>query len=393
MTKRQFEKRNARLFLLTASLALALLLIVIALTVTAVIFLFAHFRAEEAANAMGRQSLNFRVHYLDNDIFSENPIPPNTDFLMSFTDFIEIDNAFTANFSEIINIQYSYNAEERLVIRPFGDSGTVFEETLVLSESSGEIVADRLQFNANNNGLPGGSYVVYPKTHIETYFAFIEEQARIMAEENVVAQGLRGFSGELLIEFTYRIYAPEIGLNEIINYGYRIPLTNEIYSISTVGVSNFEWENSERGGDITLPIVAIYAVTFTASVFGLFYFIKLLGANPNKHQRKADWILKKYFQEIIIYDKPVNFTKYEPMVVQDFSELLKLAINLNKHIMCFRSEISTEFVVIVDDYACLYVIYYDGTIAERFRQQVRIFEENEEEIQLRKTYGSQSLLL
>jgi hypothetical protein len=378
MTKRQFEKRNARIFLSTALLALVLLLIVIGLVVMAVVYLFTHFRtSEEIATATGRQNLSFRVHYLDNNTFGENPISPHTNFLMSFTDYIEIDNVFTANFSEVINIQYSYHAEERLIIRPMGGNSIVFEEILRLSESSGETTANRLQFNATNDESPGGRYTVFPKKHIHTYFDFIEEQARIMAEENVVAQGLRGFSGELLIEFTYRIYAPEIGLNETVTYGYRIPLTTEIYSISATGVSNFEWESDNPKSDITLFMVVVYTLVFTASVFGLFSVIKRLSANPNKYRRKADWILKKYFQEIVIYDKPVNFKKYEPLVVQDFSELLKLAINLNKHIMCYRDELCSEFVVIVDDYACLYVIYYDGTVVKHFGEPDKIVHDNE----------------
>ena len=88
--------------------------------------------------------------------------------------------------------------------------------------------------------------------------------------------------------------------------------------------------------------------------------MKMSKANPNKYRQEADDILKKYAYEIVVYNKPVDLTKYEPMVVQEFGELLKLAINLNKHIMCYRDEVRTEFVVIVDGYACLYMISYNG---------------------------------
>ena len=156
-------------------------------------------------------------------------------------------------------------------------------------------------------------------------------------------------------------------MNETITQGYRIPLTTEIYSLSLTGMSNFEWSDNlaVRDIEITLPMVVLFVVVFTGSVFGLLHTIKALAAHPNKYRRETDSILKKYTHEIVVYGKPVDLTRYEPMAVRGFSELLKLAINLNKHIMCYRIETRTEFVVIMDEYACLYAINYDGSNAER----------------------------
>ena len=342
-------------------IALFFMILTIALIILAVSRISINFSDNvTTVSAFGRHNLSFRVFYIENNIFTQNPISPHKYFMMSYTDYIEIDSRFSASFSEEMQINYTYRAEKRFVIRPMGSDRIVFEQRIPITEMSGETFANQLYFAAEA-GQPGGVYTIFPKDHIEPYFEFVADQARQMAEGNIIAQGVRGFSAELFVEFTYIIRAPEFGLDETITQGYRIPLTTEFYTLSTTGVSNFEWINNIASDDtaITLPSVIIFVAVFSGSVFGLFYTIKLLMSDPNEHRREADNILKKYSHEIVIYDKPVNLEKYETMVVSDFRELLKLAINLNKHIMCYRNRMRTDFVVIVDDYACLYVIDYN----------------------------------
>ena len=341
-------------------------LLLFGLVLGAAFSLFSYFRGGNAATstASGRHNLGFRVFYLENRMFPTNPVPPNLDFLMSYTDFIEIDSGFTASFSEETDIHYSYSAEKRFIIRPMGAEAHrfVFEEVFPMSQASGRLQADRLYFPAENNGGPGGIYTIFPKKHIETYFNFVEDQARQMEAENVVAPGLRGFSAELLINFTYTIYAPGLGLNETITNGYRLQLTTEVYYFAATGLSNFEWQSdlAIQEAGITLPTVILFVVAFALSLFGLLYNIRGQRADPNTGRREANNILRKYPLEIVIYDKPTDLTRHEPRNVQDFGELLKLAINLNKHIMCYRDDKHTEFAVIVDEYACMYMIDYES---------------------------------
>ena len=341
------------------------------LALVAVFQLSAYFRADVTVTATGRHRLDFRVFYLENNIFNENPIPQHLGFLMSYTDYIEVDNSFSANFSQEVDIYYSYYAEKRLVIRYIESADAnlnriVFEEVFPLSFTSGVIMADRIHFGTEDDGNPGGTYRILPKEHIWTYLYFIYEQARKMEAENVIARGLRGFSAELWIDFTHKINVPEFDLDEILTQGYRISLSTEVYSFVVTGAPNFEWEGNlvTQDVEITLPMIILFTALFTWSVFGLLYSIKMQMADSNKHQRKANEILKKYHHEIVVYDRPVDLTRYIHMVVQDFSELLKLAINLNKHIMCYRDERRTEFVVIVDEYACSYVIEYEKNDSE-----------------------------
>lgn len=347
--------------------AFLFLIILLALTIAAVGRLTVYFSEGAIVSASGRQNLSFRVFYLENDIFTENPIPMHKYFLMSYTDYVEISSSFTANFSEEMDIHYSYIAEKRMVIQPLGSDRVVFEYFLPMSYASGEVTADSLYFSGENDGGPGGTYVISPRDYIVMYIEFIEDQARQMRDENAVARGLRGFSAELLVDFTYIVRAPDFSLRETVTQGYRIPLTTELYIPSLTGTSNFEWSDSIDLHDapVTLQMITVFVVMFTGSTFGLTYCIRKLMSSPNKYRQEADYILKKYSHEIVVYDKPVDLNKYEPMAVRDFSELLKLAINLNKHIMCYKNRTRTEFVTIVDDYACIYVINYNGNGTKR----------------------------
>jgi hypothetical protein len=49
-------------------------------------------------------------------------------------------------------------------------------------------------------------------------------------------------------------------------------------------------------------------------------------------------IFKKYAAEIVTSDVPLILDNYRLVPVGVFQELLKLAINLNKHIMCCHNE-------------------------------------------------------
>ena len=341
--------------------------IILILFIVSAIFIQAHFHEDYIVSATGRHNLDFRVFYLDNIIFDDNPIPQHLDFLMSYTDFIEVDSSFLATFNTEMDMYYSYRAVKRFIIRPMATADLyrlIFEEVFVLSEISGTTTASQLVFGLENDGSPGGSYTIFPKEHIELYFTFVQDQARQMVDEGVVAHGLRGFTAELLIDFTYTIRVPEFDINETVTQGYRISLTTEIYSFVVTGFPTFNWQTNlaTRDVEITLPMALLLVVLFTLCLLGLLYNIKKLMANPNVHRQEADSILRKYAPEIVIYDKPVELNRYAPRTVQEFRELLKLAINLNRHIMCYRDESHTEFAVIVDEFACIYVINYDEAV-------------------------------
>ena len=356
----------SRLWMLLLSLP-----ILLASAIIAAAFLVASTRLGHVVETTGRADGRFRVLYVVNETFPENPIPPNLHFLMSFTDFIEVDSRFSARFSEEVTVYYTYVSSKRLVIRYMATvdgnhNPIVFQEDTLFAEFRGSVTADSLQLSgqgaggSNGNGT-WGTYVINPREHIDIYLAFVADQRRQMYQENIVAQGMRNFSAELFVDFEYGIYIPEWGVNETVTQGYRIPLSTEVYFFAATGIPTL---NSEVNLSVpplqpTLFMVVLYALFLGLGVYGLFAGIKVLKAHPNPRKQKGLDILKKYANEIVVTDMPLTLNDLILTNVADFDAILRLAINLNKHIMCFHDDVCVEFAVVVDGYAYCFRIQYD----------------------------------
>ncbi|MCL2426108.1 MAG: DUF5305 domain-containing protein [Oscillospiraceae bacterium] len=351
-------------------------LIVAAFIVIAIQFLFAYFREETFTSASGRHNLSFSVNYFDGTIFGEENIPLDQSFLMSYTDYIELENSFTANFSQRMDIYYNYHAQKRFIIRHMATadaltSPVIFQKTFPLVETSGRVPAEELTSLGNEYQLYLNSNEivrVYPLEFIQIYLDFINEHrqqldhmASRLGGDTMIQQGMRGFSAELFVDFTHSLRnnanSATGNLNQNTTYSYRIPLTAEVYTITTMGTPNFEWESAmSQSVDISLLGSVVFVALFTLSSFGLLHSIKKLTANPNIQQQQVNDILKKYSHEIVISDNPIPLEKYDIVNVLDFKGLLKLSISLSKHITCYKNEECAEFVVIIDEFAYLYNI-------------------------------------
>jgi hypothetical protein len=335
--------------------------IILALVGAALAYVYIYLRGNDTAEATGNASLDFQVFYLENDLFPENPIPKNYDYLMSFTDYIEVDSRFTARFSEITDARYNCTAVERLVIRHMSTSDSnknpvVFEMSYDLSREQGGVTADKINYPAKGGSE---SYKIYPKDHIKLYMDFIELQNRQLESENHTVQNRRGFTAELFIDFTYDVSLPGWGINETMTQGYRLSISTESYSLTRTGSPNFSRSVVlNTVPQLTLPIIILYVALLSVSAYVLFNGIKNLRADPNERKQEALTILKKYANEIVVSEELLPLSEYTFMYVGEFESLLRLAINLNKHIMCYKDDEQIEFAVIVSDFAYYYQIDY-----------------------------------
>lgn len=366
--KSMLEKITPMWTLILSSL---LLLMVIVFGMT---FLVAHLRDDEVIEIQGEVATDFRVFYLDrvfypaNDFFSENPIPDHLHFLMSFTDYLEVDNSFNLHLDKEVEIFYSYDAVENLVIRYMGvkdgvSNPVVFESSMPLSTMSGSVFSDTVVFPITGGSSPGGTYVVSPKDYTDFYLEFVETQRHLMAEENVIAEGLRGFSAELLVYFTYTVTIPELNFTETVMEGYRLSLSTEVFTMALMGNSGSSFNGAVTLNvpppPVTLPRIIIFIGAAALSAFGLIKGLRGLFADPDKNRQKVLTILRKYSNEIIVSDVAPDLSQYQLLQVDDFRDLLRLAINLNKHIMCYHNYLMAEFTVLVEGKAYHYRVDYN----------------------------------
>ena len=350
---------------------LSAIVVVLALIVALVYMHVAFLRDDVIGEASGSASVSFRVHYLENDIFFESPVPHNLKFLMSFTDFIEIDSQFNARFSEEVEVFYSYTARKRVAINHMvtGDANLnpiVFERYWLISQGEGSAITDQMEFTYGIDG-PGGTYVIYPRDFIDYYHDFIAAHEYQMIATNVLPRNLRGFSADLFVDFIYTISIPEWDFRETVSNGYRMPITTETYFLTVnsgngdngdIGSHSFERyiDLTPPAPRLTLPVIIIYTLILALGLYGLLDGLKRQKAEHNKYRKKANSILKKYKDEIATSKDPLQLEEYTMMRAEEFDVLLRLAINLNKHIMCYQDRRHVEFAVLVEEFAYYYRI-------------------------------------
>jgi len=335
------------------------------------IFLITTLRQTDGIVVDGRIHSSFRVFYHENDIFPPNPIPNTLHFLQSFTDFIEMDSSLIAQFgNEPVRIYYEYTAIERLVIRyaATGDinmNPIVHEETRTISETYGFTDTHMLIFMPQNNDTPGGVYQIRPWEHLQRYLDFVDSHSQQMGDGHV-APNVRGFSAELFVDFTYVIQIPSLNFNHTLTQGYRLPISSEVFNItpSGIGWNNFTDRISTTSQfiptRIIIPVSILLVLSMALSLFFIIRNLKSLNIDDNKYRQEALEMIEKYGNEIIVSQSTVNSLGYNNMLhVNNVNELVKLAVNLNKHIICYHNDELAQFLVVVDDCAYFYQIDYN----------------------------------
>jgi len=338
---------------------------------TSIIIAFIYFinpstynQGEVVFEASGRVDVDISVFYIENESFPNNPVSENLNFLMSFTDFIEIDSHFSARFSEEIEIHYSYTSVKRIVVRYRGSSSNeinpiVFEVSYPLSDISDSLTSREINFPKPDSHSSVGMYTIFPEQYIETYLAFVAEYER----KNNASRNQANFFAELQIEFIYDINIPAWGMNEHITRSYHLPLSTEVYSFMSTGYPIFSQslDLSVPPQQASLLIIVLFVVVFTLSAYFLFVGLRSLKIESSDFRREILGISKKYANEIVDSNKSIlalvaaGSLQYTCIPIHKFESLLNLAINANEHIISYCDDERAEFVVVKG----AFVYYYE----------------------------------
>ncbi|MCL1990601.1 MAG: BspA family leucine-rich repeat surface protein [Defluviitaleaceae bacterium] len=329
--------------------------------------------------ATGRLEVNFDVFYLENDAFFENPISQNLNFLMSLTDFIEVEPRFLAHFSEAVDAYYSYTSEKCLVIRYRGFSGgesnpVVFESCDPLSEGRGRSTGRdmHLPHLTHNEAVP--TYRIVPDHHVDMYLDFVTAyELRTGGSRN-----LAHFVAEVSINFRYTVTIPEWDVTESISRQYHFPLLTDVYSFIPSGDATFE-QTVELQGSPPQPALAsviLFVMAFAVSSFFLFVGMKQLNQEPNACRRTFINLSKKYANEIVASKVSLRTLvtteslPYTCIKLDDFKTLLNLAINTNRQINSYHDETHGEFVVVLQPFIYYYELLFTEEATEREEEMI-----------------------
>jgi hypothetical protein len=297
--------------------------------------------------------LKAKVFYIDNDIFGGGERPAKLNYLMSYTDYIEVENTLSLEFDKEADVLFRYTADETLVIKyqRGSDNNTnpvVYEKQLMLAEKNGGARGGRILFDGGD--APGGVYVVELKKYIDIYKDFIIDQQAQMRREDVLTERAVNFSADLIINVSCNIRVAEYGINRTLERSAVIPLTLEVFDIQFSGNPSVDLTVPAQGresGKLNRMAVILLVLWFVANVYGIAFCSRRLMVKKHPHTslREAETILKKYSDEIVISKNPVDLSGYKTIETENFKDLLKLAVILNKHILCRRDGKDAAFYV------------------------------------------------
>jgi hypothetical protein len=314
----------------------------------------------ESVKVSGKNELKYIVHYVEDEFFGDTERPLGTHYLLSFKDYIEITNTFKADLSNVSNVQYKYTVSETLLIRhqKGADNNTnpvVFEEKSVVFETVGVANNDSISFSGSTENEPGGTYTIYPREYIEIYKQFIDNHANRISRNDFQPDKSVAFTAEVLVQFTYALQIDS--KTESITRGIRIPVSIEVFTPEYVGDSNFSISTPDESGS-NLTSRTLLGLWLCANISVVYFVNRYLSMKTSKNKDEAQRILKKYSDEIFISEDPLDYSGHKIIHAPQFKELLKLAVNMNKYILCYHDNTKTEFCAYIDGNVFCYKLDY-----------------------------------
>lgn len=337
---------------------------IVTLTVlaTAVLYVSQTLDEGELIEVTGRTQTSFDVFYIENTLFPGNPVPARFHFIRQLTDYIEFTSGFSATFSEPMNVTYTYTARMRFVVN-YAGAGTpmIYEEVNILTQVEGSVFTSHLFFNPAVEGTPGGVYRIELDEFERKFDDFVEYTVRLQGEGTDEGFAIvRNFSASLEIDFVYNLRVPHHGINETVTNSFNIPIGLSVFSLASTGPPGFTASivAAPDAVALSMPLIIGLLALFILGGLGIYFGYQNLDFEENENRRKANDIIKKYGTEIVVSTKPLDILGLKVMMVDDFEDILKLAINLSKHINCYKDSTKAEFVTVVDYFAYCHRIEY-----------------------------------
>ena len=305
---------------------------------------------ESIMDVSGRNQLNFQVHYLPNPLFPNGP-EGSVQFLRNFVDYIEITNNFSADISESLTINYRYTIRTNMTIHYGNTTGpVVFELEHTLAEGHGTTYGAGIS-------LPQGIYTIDLDHHMLAFETFMFHHERFLDDD---VTGFRSFTPQLNIEFIHTIETRPTFMTHTIINGFEIPLGQNVFTLTQFGQAGFSDAVMRHGASQGIGIGWIILILglILLGLTGLLIGYMRLEVEENQQKKQVAQILKKYDTEIVQALAPMRLYNYQRVKVNDFDELLKLSINLGKHITFYTDKRKASFTLIVDTMAYQHIVSF-----------------------------------
>ena len=331
-------------------------------------------------------SVNYKVHYKDNEFFEDEWIDMNQSYISSLTDGIKANfNYALGTGSSDMSFDYNYSINAKLVISK-KDVGTPYY-------TYEEIILPTTEAAVNGSSIKVNETVSIDYKKFDT-----------IARNFITTYNLKNATAVLVVSLNVGTSTGNANFDQKIQNSYftslNIPLAEDNFNISRTSSATenesklFEF-NSRANRDVLLVLAIIAACLSAAIAILLLIFLKLTKNEDVTYASAVNKILKSYDSFIQRINGEFDCEGYQIVEIKTFNEMLGIRDTIQSPILMSenRDETMTKFliptntkilytfIIKVENYDEIYSRVVEEPVIEEPVEEIVILEEvNEEDL-------------
>lgn len=299
------------------------------------------YRPSDILSVKEKNEIKYSVCVKDEytEIYGDTCLTGGGRYAFEHVDYVRVNSSYNTSFTEKLDADYDYKALATLYVRE--RSGSISNtEALWKREYTLDIKSKKF-----NSGTVLNSNI---DLDLEKYANDAQAYVNSLAT-------LQSFNFELKVDFIIKLTGSDDRFTSTHTETLTIPLTDTF----SPSVSNAP----ERITDHDVSNKSLFTVSFFANSLNIilcyviiFLAIKSILAANTLYKETLNKYLKTYDDIIINTDSPMDFDKYEMLMINEFKELLDLSTNTNIPIMFYENNQGGLFYIYYNNMVYMHVV-------------------------------------
>lgn len=294
------------------------------------------------SNYTESSNIDYQIELLDNEYIKDENIGNSNTYIFKYTNAIDYNIKYDYSTSNNIDTLAEYEIYT-IISGKYKKSTDNYDEiyTKKIMLASGKINSISNQISLNKNII----------IDINNYNKILED-----LQEDIKLP----MTGELTLYLDVKIKNNQ---NEDINTYQNKATMSLLSDIYTITLDNKDTKTNSIYSDnleINYPYLIILGIIFIIITFiSLILIKKIIEKNIPMGLKQANKILKQYDDYIVNTKSKLDEREYKIIYINEFKEILTLAINNNKSIMYYKDKNKCIFYIIIDKNLYKYILYYE----------------------------------